>query len=116
MLFIKHLDVFVIVMYNECMRTTLTLDDRLFQTLKRKAAEKKVPFKTIVHHALQLGLEAMESSNNPAATYRTPTRSLKQKRGYDIDKLGQLADEMEDEEKTTGKYNVSGSTGAYTEP
>jgi hypothetical protein len=108
MLIINHLDVSIIIMYSERMRTTLTLDDRLLQTLKRKAAEKKVPFKTIVHQALQLGLEAMESSNKPVTRFRTPTRSLKQRQGYDLDKLGQVADEMEDEEKTTGKPTESG--------
>jgi hypothetical protein len=72
-------------MYSESMRTTLTLDDRLLQTLKRKAAEEKVPFKTIVHQALQLGLAAMDSSTKPAIKYRTPTRSLKQRQGYDLD-------------------------------
>jgi hypothetical protein len=80
------------------MRTTLTLDDNLLLTLKRKAAENNVPFKTIVNQTLQLGLEVMEKPLTPKEKYHTPTRSLKLKTGYDLDKLGKIADEMEDEE------------------
>ena len=80
------------------MRTTLTLDDNLLLTLKRKAAESNIPFKTIVNQTLQRGLEVMETPlTTPGEKYHTQARSLKLKTGYDLDKLGQIADEMEDE-------------------
>ncbi len=79
------------------MRTTLTLDDSLLLTLKRKAAERNIPFKTLVNQTLQRGLEAMETPLAPGQKYHTQARSLKMKQGYDLDKLGQIADEMEDE-------------------
>lgn len=63
------------------MRTTLTLDDHLLQTLKREAAERNVSFKTMVHQALQIG-----------------PRALEQKPGYDLDTLGRMADEQADVE------------------
>ncbi len=85
------------------MRTTVTLDDSLLLTLKRKAAEKNIPFKTIVNQALQRGLEAMETPAASKQKYQTPARSLKLKPGYDLDKLGQIADEMEDETKLKQK-------------
>ena len=81
------------------MRTTLTLDDNLLITLKKKAAEKDIPFKTLVNQALQRGLEDMETAAEPEQKYRTPVRSLGLKSGYDLDKIGQIADEMEDEEQ-----------------
>ena len=79
------------------MRTTITLDETLVATLKRKAAEKKIPFKTLIHQTLNLGLEAMETNTGPENHSVTKPRSLKQKPGYDLDALGQIADEFEDE-------------------
>ena len=79
------------------------MDDSLILTLKRKAAEKNIPFKTIVNQALQRGLEAMETPPASKQKYQTPTRSLKLKPGYDLDKLGQIADEMEDETRLKQK-------------
>ena len=81
------------------MRTTLTLDDNLLITLKKKAAEKNIPFKTLVNQILQRGLEDLETASEPEQKYRTPVRSLGLKSGYDLDKIGQIADEMEDEEQ-----------------
>ncbi len=85
------------------MRTTLTLDDNLLLTLKKKAVEYNVPFKTIVNQTLQRGLEVMESTPKLKQKFKTEGRSLKAKPGYDLDKLGQLADEIEDEQKFKGK-------------
>ena len=79
------------------MRTTLTLDDNLILTLKKKAAEYNIPFKTIVNQTLQQGLEVMEATPKLERKYKTQGRPLKAKPGYDQNKLGQLADEMEDE-------------------
>jgi len=81
------------------MRTTLTLEDNLLQTLKKKAAERHVPFKTIVNQVLQQGLEAMEAPPSASQRFHTKGKSMKQKQGFDLDKLGQIADEMEDDEK-----------------
>ena len=79
------------------MRTTLTLDDNLLLTLKRKAVEYNIPFKTVVNQTLQRGLEVMEAPTIAKQKYKTLGRSLNIKPGYDLNKLGQLADEMEDE-------------------
>ena len=81
------------------MRTTLTLDDNLASSLKKKAAEKRIPFKTMVNQALQLGLLAMEKPEKDRERHLTQTRSLKPKTGYDLDRLGQIADEIEDTQR-----------------
>lgn len=39
------------------MRCPLALDDTLVTALKKKAAEKGVPFKSVVNQALRFGLE-----------------------------------------------------------
>jgi len=75
------------------MRTTLTLHDNLIRNLKKKAAEKNVPFKTIVNQALQLGLEAMETPHpDTGKKHQTLTRSLQPKPGYDLDRLDRIAE------------------------
>ena len=81
------------------MRTTLTLDDFMLSTLKKKAAEKQIPLKTMVHQTLQLGLEAMENTSVLNQKCVTPVCSLIPKAGIDLDKLGQLSDELDDIEK-----------------
>ncbi len=79
------------------MRTTLTVDDTLISSLKKKAAERDVPLKTVVNQALRMGLDAMERP--PAGDYTTPVRSLGPKRGYDLDTLGRTVEAMDDEER-----------------
>ncbi|MCK5251018.1 MAG: hypothetical protein KAJ98_13695 [Spirochaetaceae bacterium] len=79
------------------MRTTLTIDDNLLLSLKRKAAERNIPFKTLVNQVLHRGLEVMDTPFTPGQKYYTQARSLKLKQGFDHDTLGQIADEMEDE-------------------
>jgi hypothetical protein len=81
------------------MRTTLTLDDSLVAALKEKAAQRNVPFKTMVNQTLQVGLEVMEETETSAPPQATIPRSLGLKTGYDMDKLGQLSEEDEDIDK-----------------
>jgi hypothetical protein len=90
------------------MRTTLTLNDNLASSLKKKAAEKHMPFKTIVNQALQLGLMAMEKPERNRKQYRTEAHSLKPKAGYDLDRIGQIMDELEDEEQMRKKNDPAG--------
>lgn len=80
------------------MRTTLTLDDNLLHTLKKRAAEQNVSFKEMVHQVLQRGLEAMEKAPRYKNSFHTPARPMQPKIGYDLDNLGRTADEQADEE------------------
>lgn len=89
------------------MRTTLTLEDHLVRALKQKAAEKNVPFKVMVHQALQLGLQSMNTVDGPHTGYVTEPRSLKPRTGTDLDRLGQIADEIEDESTIRDHYDPS---------
>jgi hypothetical protein len=78
------------------MRTTLTLDDDLAGLLKRRARELGIPFREAVNRTIRTGLgEAAAARRHPAP--KTAPHSFGFKPGIDLDKLGQLADELEAE-------------------
>ncbi len=78
------------------MRTTLTLDDDLAGLLKQRAQELGVPFKEAVNRTIRTGLgDAAQARAHPAP--KTVPHSFGFRPGVDLDKLGQLADELEAE-------------------
>lgn len=78
------------------MRTTLTIDDDLAGLLKQRASELGIPFKEAVNRVIRAGLgEAAAARRAPAP--KTIAHSFGFKPGIDLDKLGQLADELEAE-------------------
>jgi hypothetical protein len=79
------------------MRTTLTLDDDLAGLLKQRARELGVPFKEAVNRTIRAGLGNAATLRRGAAP-RTIPHSFGFRTGVDLDKLGQLADELEAEE------------------
>ena len=78
------------------MRTTLTLEDDLAGLLKQRARELGIPFKEAVNRTIRAGLgEAAGARRHPAP--KTIPHSFGFRPGIDLDKLGQLADELESE-------------------
>jgi hypothetical protein len=78
------------------MRTTLTLDDDLAALLKQRARELGIPFKEAVDRTIRAGIsEGAEARGHPAP--KTISHSFGFRPGIDLDKLGQLADELEAE-------------------
>ena len=78
------------------MRTTLTLDDDLAGLLKQRARELGIPFKEAVNRTIRAGIgEATATRYHPVP--KTISHSFGFKPGVDLDKLGQLADELEAE-------------------
>ena len=78
------------------MRTTLTLDDDLAGLLKDRARELGIPFKEAVNRTIRAGIgKAAASRRHPAP--KTMSHSFGFRPGVDLDKLGQLADELEAE-------------------
>ena len=76
------------------MRTTLTLDDDLAGLLKRRARALGIPFREAVNRTIRTGLgEAGAARPGPAP--KTIPHSFGFRPGIDLDKLGQLADEVE---------------------
>ena len=81
------------------MRTTLTIDDDLAGILQRRARELGKPFKELVNAALRKGLaENLEQAAHPV---RVRPHDFGPARGVDLDRLNQLADELEVEDYLT---------------
>ncbi|MGQ0652200.1 MAG: antitoxin [Betaproteobacteria bacterium] len=78
------------------MRTTLTLDDDLAGLLKRRALELGVPFKEAVNRTIRAGLGEAARPRRGSAPKTIP-HSFGFRPGVDLDKLDQLADELEAE-------------------
>ncbi len=78
------------------MRTTLTLDDDLAGLLKARAKELGVPFKVAVNQTIRAGLGEATVRTHPAP--KTVPHSFGFRPGIDLDKLGQLVDELEAED------------------
>jgi hypothetical protein len=77
-------------------RTTLTLDDDLAGLLRKRAREQGIPFKEAVNRAIRTGLgEAAKPRRGPVP--KTIPHSFGFRPGIDLDKLNQLADELEAE-------------------
>ena len=75
------------------MRTTLTLDYDLAGLLKQRARELGIPFKEAVNRTIRAGL----GDAGVAPAPKTIPHSFGFMPGVDLDKLGQLADELEAE-------------------
>jgi hypothetical protein len=72
----------------------LTIDDDLAGLLRRRARELGVPFKEVVNRVIRAGLgDSAKSRRGPAP--KTMPHSFGFKPGIDLDKLNQLADELE---------------------
>ncbi len=78
------------------MRTTLSLDDDLAGLLKRRARELGISFKESVNRAIRAGLGEAATPRRREAP-KTISHSFGFRPGIDLDKLGQLADELEAE-------------------
>lgn len=75
----------------------MTLDDDLAGLLKSRAQELGISFKEMVNLSIRSGLGASAKQASQAPPKTIP-HSFGFKAGIDLDKLSQLADEMEVEE------------------
>lgn len=78
------------------MRTTITLDDDLFQVLEREANTRRISFKEMVNSTLRRGL-ALEhfSATTPKTKVVTKPFGGGLLPGIDPDRMNQLYDELE---------------------
>ena len=77
------------------MRTTVTLDDDLFDALKRQAQERDVALKEVLNDAIRAGLAA---GTPVAKKYRMRPRNLGVRPGVNLVKALELSAELEDSE------------------
>jgi hypothetical protein len=88
------------------MRITLTIDDDVAGLLKRRARELGVPFKDVVNRTLRAGLnEQATPRRRPGPT--TIPHAFGFRPGIDLDKLNQLADELEAEAYAGGPAMIT---------
>ena len=83
--------------YDVRMRTTLTLEDDIADSLKEQAQLLNRPFKQVVNDALRRGM-APSSVREPAAEYSVVPHSSGLAPGVDPLKLNQLNDQLEAED------------------
>jgi hypothetical protein len=76
------------------MRTTVTLDPDVVAALQRVARERGTSFKATLNDAVRRGLSGEPSRRR----YRTPSRVMGLRPGFDIDKALTLAAADEDAE------------------
>lgn len=76
------------------MRTTVTLDADVVAALHRAARDRGTSFKQVLNDAVRRGL----STQPTARRYRTPSRDMGLRAGFDIDKALALAAADEDAE------------------
>lgn len=81
------------------MRTTLTLDDDLADSLKEQARLQNKPFKRVVNDALRRGMSPGKEEV-PKPRYRVVPNRSGLAPGVDPMKLNQLNDQLETEEFT----------------
>jgi hypothetical protein len=78
------------------MRMTVTIEDDLAATLKRRARELGVPLRDLINRALRAGL-----AEQGVSAQRVPPKTIPHEFGFrpgiDLNRLGKLADELEDE-------------------
>ena len=84
------------------MRTTLTIDDDLAALLKRRARELGLPFKDVVNRTLRAGFGEQAKPRHRTALKTIP-HAFGFRPGIDLDKLNQLADELEAEAFAAGQ-------------
>jgi hypothetical protein len=77
------------------MRTTLTLDDDVAALLREEAQRSNEPFKKVVNRAIRLGLRSTEAPERKRFVVKGHSFGFKP--GIDLDKIGQYADQLEDE-------------------
>jgi hypothetical protein len=87
------------------MRTTITLDDDVAAKLKELAHRRRASFKETLNDVLRKGLTSQAAAPKPERFVVTP-HSGGFRPGIDIDKLNQLADELEVEDFTNRSHSA----------
>jgi hypothetical protein len=80
------------------MRTTLTLEPVVAERINRIVATRGQSMKEVVNEALREGLKIIENSAaRPARKFMVEPRSFGIRPGIDLDTIGRLADDLEDD-------------------
>lgn len=80
------------------MRTTLTLDEDLFEMVKNLAKRLGKPFKSTLNETLRAGVRAV-SKTNESKTYRTKGHAMGLKAGFNLDNIQEVLSQIEGESR-----------------
>jgi hypothetical protein len=83
-------------------RTTLTVDDDLFEELQKRARESDQSFKAVINDVIRRGLRASDPIAPSADPFVVEARSCGFRPGVDPAKLNQLLDDLEIDDLTAG--------------
>lgn len=78
------------------MRTTLTLDEDLFELVKNLAKRLGKPFKMTLNETLRAGVRHVSKSNE-SKTYRTKSHAMGLKSGFNLDNIQEVLSQIEGE-------------------
>lgn len=81
------------------MRTTVTLDDDVVRELKARAKKSDKSFKEMLNDSLRLAFSLSRSAIRKMKPFHIRPHSSAFRPGIDIDKLNQLSDQLEVEER-----------------
>jgi len=93
----RHLDITPSEHHDARMRTTLTLDSDVALRLEREMKRSGLGLKAAVNQALRVGLGMTDKPIEPRP-FRVESHDFGFRPGTDLDRLNQLADELEAEE------------------
>lgn len=80
------------------MRTTLTMDDDLAQSIEDMRARRQLSFREAIDQLLRAGLQSLEQGPTKSKPYSGPVFRCGLKPGIDPNRMNQLADQLEVEE------------------
>ncbi|MCI0602965.1 antitoxin [bacterium] len=84
------------------MRTTVTLDDDVVRELKARAKQTDKSFKQVLNDSLRLAFSSSRASIRKMKPFRVRPHSSALRPGIDFEKLNQLVDQLEVEERLVG--------------
>lgn len=88
------LDIMMLKVYHQDVRTTLTLDDDLSAKLREESQRSGKPFKQTVNDCLRLGLSARSKAAS-APAFKVKARPLGLRPGLSYDNVWELIEQIE---------------------
>jgi hypothetical protein len=85
------------------MRTTLTIEPTVEKQIRERMRRRQVRLKSVINDLLREGLRASENEpvrRRPA--FKVEPHAFGFRAGIDLDRIGQFADELEDEQRLAG--------------
>jgi len=90
-----HVDIIPTAHHEASMRTTIVIDDDLFERLRSPAAKRRQPFAKVVNETLRRGLSGQRPRQSRREPFRVETFDSAFRPGVDPLRLNQTLDDLE---------------------